>query len=111
MDGMWSAAAAGHIEPGESPTAAVIREAREELGLCLEEADLHPLAVVQRRDDRTDSAKFVEDHFFFTRKWSGNPAIAEPDRAADLRWFSLKDLPPNVVLHELSALHRLAQKQ
>ncbi|HEY1096843.1 MAG TPA: hypothetical protein VGF14_06340 [Alphaproteobacteria bacterium] len=25
--------------------------------------------------------------------WTGEPIIAEPDKAKDLRWFNLKDLP------------------
>ena len=31
--GFWAAAAAGHVEPGEPVSAAVVREASEELGV------------------------------------------------------------------------------
>lgn len=48
LDGYWGAAAAGHLENGESAVAAAIREAGEELGVLVREEHLHPLTVLQR---------------------------------------------------------------
>jgi 8-oxo-dGTP pyrophosphatase MutT (NUDIX family) len=42
MDGHWAAAAAGHVEAGESVLEAAVREATEELGITIDPADLVP---------------------------------------------------------------------
>ncbi len=47
------------------------------------------------------------DFFFECTPWSGEPRIMEPDKNADLRWFSLDALPDPVVPHELHVLERL----
>lgn len=49
MDGYW-ALVAGHVEPGESAVSAAVREAREEVGIAVVEADLTPLCTVHRTD-------------------------------------------------------------
>lgn len=107
MDGYWSAAAAGHVEPGESPAAAAVREVREELGVLIEPTDLRLLTVTSRHQNHDGAAEPYEDHFFVTRHWSGTPLIQEPHRAAELRWFGTGKLPLNTVPHELLVLGRL----
>lgn len=87
MDGYWSAAAAGHVEPGESAAAAAVREASEELGVLIEPTDLRLLTVSARHQNHDGSAKTYEDHFFVARNWSGTPVIREPQRAAELRFW------------------------
>ncbi len=107
MDGYWSAAAAGHVEPGESAAAAAVREASEELGVLIQPTDLRLLTVSSRHQNHHGSAKTYEDHFFVARNWSGTPVIQEPQRAAELRWFGTGKLPSMTVPHELVALGRL----
>jgi 8-oxo-dGTP pyrophosphatase MutT (NUDIX family) len=46
-DGYW-AAAAGHVESGESVLEAAVREVAEELGVVVDPADLEPLTVMHR---------------------------------------------------------------
>ena len=48
MDGHWAAAAAGHVEAGESVFDAAVREASEELGIVVRRRDLVPLCVLHR---------------------------------------------------------------
>src|SRR5699024_1563687 len=48
MDGTWAAAAAGHVELGETAAAAGAREAAEELDITIPQAALTPLTVMQR---------------------------------------------------------------
>jgi len=48
MDGHWAAAAAGHVEAGESVLDAAVREAAEELGITIDPADLVPLCAMHR---------------------------------------------------------------
>lgn len=106
-DGHW-AAAAGHIEGGESAVAAAVREAREEFGIDVDSADLSPLCAMHRRSSDRPIDQRV-DFFFTCRRWRGEPALQETDKADALAWFALAALPEPVVPHErvvLDALQR-----
>lgn len=101
MDGHWAAAAAGHVERGETAETAAHREALEEVGVTglalvfatAMQRTAHDLPI----DERID--------FFFTaRSWSGEPRIVEPAKCADLRWFPLSALPDPLVPHEAVVL-------
>ena len=106
MDGCWSIAAAGHVESGESSAAAAIREAWEELGVRIAAHDLQELLTVSRTNS-IPGAGCIEDHFHLATAWSGTPRIMEPDKAGDLRWFRLGELPGNLVPHEKAVLLNL----
>ncbi len=97
MDDHWAAAAAGHVERGETAYDAAHRESLEEIGV--DGLDLTFVTAMQRTahgpaiDERVD--------FFFTaRTWAGEPHIVEPAKCAELRWCRLDDLPDPVVPHE-----------
>ena len=100
MDDHW-AAAAGHVERGESVFAAAAREAAEEIGV--RDVDLVPLCAMHRTGEGDPIDERV-DFFFAATSWSGQPRILEPARCADLGWFPLDDLPEPVVPHELAVL-------
>ncbi len=104
MDGHWAAAAAGHVEKGESVFAAAAREATEELALG--EVSLRPLCAMHRTGTGEPIDERV-DFFFAATSWSGEPRIVEADKCADLRWFPLDALPTPVVPHELRVLEAL----
>ena len=90
MDDHWAAAAAGHVERGETAYDAARREAVEEIGV--EELALEFVTSMQR----TQHAEPIDeriDFFFTARVWSGEPRIIEPDKCAALGWFPL-DGPP-----------------
>ncbi len=106
MDDMWAAAAAGHVERGETAYAAAHREAGEELGLDVHdlrfELTMHRTAHDLPIDERVD--------FFFTATtFTGVPQIMEPGKCADLRWFPLDALPDPMVPHEAHALAHLGK--
>lgn len=107
MDGHW-ATIAGHVEAGESVLAAAVREASEEVGVEIAEADLVPLTVLQRTQNNDDPIEERVDFIFTCRLWIGEPRRAELDKSAALGWFPLSDLPSPVVPHELLVLERLA---
>lgn len=104
MDGCWVAGAAGHVEPGETARHAAVREAAEELGVILLPSDL-TLATVMQRTDGTDAPREQRVEWFWTAtSWEGEPAIQEPHKAADVRWWSLDALPDEVPDYEKSVL-------
>jgi 8-oxo-dGTP diphosphatase len=80
----------GHLEGGEPATEALAREVLEETTIVVRPEDLELVHTGHRMgdDERVD--------FYFTAKrWQGEPKIAEPDKADDLRWFPIDKLPEN----------------
>ena len=100
MDGHWAAAAAGHVEAGESVFDAAVREANEELGIVIDPADLAPLCALHRTMEPHGPIDERVDFFFECRRWNGVPRTLETDKSADLRWFPLDARPEPVVPHE-----------
>lgn len=105
MDGHWAAAAAGHVERGESVHAAATREAVEEIGV--HDLALTPLCAMQRTQATGLSVDERVDYFFTATSWTGQPRIVEPEKCAALQWFDLDALPDPVVPHELAVLTAL----
>ena len=104
MDGHWAAAAAGHVEAGESVLDAAAREAVEELGITIDPADLVPLCAMHRSVAPHGPIDERVDFFFECRRWAGMPRTQEADKSADLRWFPFEALPEPVVPHEHQVL-------
>jgi 8-oxo-dGTP diphosphatase len=107
MDGHWAAAAAGHVEAGESALDAACREAAEELGVTITPGDLEPVTAMHRTGGNGEPVDERVDFFFACRHWLGDPRIVEPEKSAALDWFDLAELPEPVVPHELFVLTRL----
>jgi mutator protein MutT len=99
-DGMYSLPA-GHVEDGETLANCVVREAKEEIGVDIREADLDLVHVMHRKEEDTRV-----DFFFFVKKWKGTPTICEPDKCDDLTWFALDTLPENTVPYIRSAIEQ-----
>lgn len=108
-DGYWAAAAAGHVEAGESVVEAALREAREELGIDVDAAHLQPVTVLHRGEPFGPALEQRVDFFFTAERWTGDPVLQEPDKAADLRWSRLDALPEPVVPHELQVMRAVRQ--
>ena len=101
MDDHWAAAAAGHVEQGETAYDAARREALEEIDV--REIDLAFVTAMQRTRGGEPIDERI-DFFFTARSWAGEPRIVEPEKCAALRWYPLDDLPDPVVPHELQVL-------
>jgi 8-oxo-dGTP diphosphatase len=106
-DGFWAIGAAGHVEAGESVLAAAAREAREELDVGVDPADLLPLCAMHRTHGTGRAVDERVDFFFTCARWAGEPRRVEEHKSAGLRWFALDALPEPVVPHELAVLERL----
>ena len=91
MDGHYSVPA-GHLDGGETVRLAAVREAREEVGVRIDPADITFAGVFHRLDgdERVD---------FFVRvlEWNGEPVNAEPEKCDDIRWVEFDRLPENTI--------------
>lgn len=110
MDGHWAAAAAGHIEEGETAFGAACREAVEELGVIIDVSDLTPLTTMHRTQNNHNAIDERVDFFFECWNWEGEPHLMETAKAADLGWFALNALPHPFVPHEEFVLEKLLAK-
>ncbi len=104
MDDHWAAAAAGHVERGETAVDAAHREAAEEIAVG--DLELEFVTAMQRTQHDLPIDERI-DFFFVARAWSGEPRIVEPRKCAELRWCRLDALPDPVVPHEMAVLDAL----
>jgi 8-oxo-dGTP pyrophosphatase MutT (NUDIX family) len=87
LDGFYSVVA-GHVDVGESAIAAMIREAREEVGISLSPQQLEHVVTVHR-----DSDTERVDFFFLARDFEGEVCNMEPDKCGALTWASFEQAP------------------
>lgn len=90
QDGNYSVVA-GHLNGGETLRQAMVREAREEVGIEIEESDLALVHVVHHQ------AEVERINFFLTaRTWQGVVGNCEPEKCGGLIWKVFTDLPVNM---------------
>ncbi len=94
---------AGHVDEGELPTEAMVREVKEEIGIDVLSSDLE-LVHISYRPKHDDSDNRI-DLFFKAKKWSGEIKNMEPHKCDDLQWFSVNKLPENMTFHVAKALN------
>jgi 8-oxo-dGTP diphosphatase len=101
-DGAWHLPS-GHLEAGESMVAALIREAKEEIGVIID-----PLEVEFSHVMHNSSGGGRVAFFFTVQRWAGEPENREPDKCSGLRWFSLGALPTQLIPYCRTALMHIA---
>jgi len=92
FDGNYSFPA-GHLDGDETLKQAMIREAKEEIDVILDPADLELIHIMNRRISNNERVDF----FFKAKKWQGEPKIMESDKCDDLSWFEFNNLPKNII--------------
>ena len=100
FDGCWGVPA-GHVEPGEFPLHAAIREAWEEVGLTLDPRDLS-LELVMHHIKPGDATDYTH-YFFKVRSWTGTAINKEPDKCSSLDWTDFG------ILHSVDVIPYIAQ--
>lgn len=96
---------AGHVEDGESATAAIIREAYEEAGIQIVPSALKVAHVMHRQTNRLNIDVFFECHEF-----RGKLTNREPEKCEALNYFPLKHLPINTIDYIRVALEAISKK-
>lgn len=99
---------AGHIDGNESFVTALCREAKEEIGITIDEKDAKFVNIFHALYPE-DGTEYIYAAFE-VEKWEGEPTIMEPDKCDDLRWFSLADTPENITPGTRDILKALRSK-
>ena len=99
-DGFYDMAASGHVEANESMKHAMCREAKEELGIIINEDDLEFVCMIHKNSEGC----VYFNGYFKANKWIGEPSIKEPEKNEEIRWFSINDLPSNIVDDRIVAI-------
>lgn len=86
---------AGHLEGGELSSEAIIREAKEEANITINRDDLTFIHAVHRLNLNGDSERI--DLYFEADKWVGDIDNLEPEKCSELSWFSIDNLPSNIL--------------
>jgi mutator protein MutT len=82
----------GHVEDGEIPRAALVRELREELGIAIAEPSGQPIQEV--RADTFDMQIWLVD------EWAGTPINAAPGEHDTIAWFEAIELVDLCLAHD-----------
>ena len=83
----------GHLEGEETAKEGCVREIKEEIGIDLNVNDLEVVQVMHRKAKHDERIDF----FMTTKSYSGEITNCEPHKCDDLSWFSLDELPSNMV--------------
>ena len=98
---------AGHIDEGENQYDALIREAREELGINIDPKKIINSYVVLRRNFFEIDGKKLEpyiDYYFELRDYEGIPRIIEKNKCDELIWADINNLPEPFINYEADFL-------
>lgn len=101
---LWSgflALPAGHIDEGENAYEAVIREAKEELGIIISKENIIDSFIVNRRNK---SLMPYFDVYFEIDNYDGIIDIKEPEKCSELIWCDIKNLPEDMIDFEIEAI-------
>ena len=103
-DGLYSVVA-GHLDGGETVTQAIIREAKEEVGVEISPKDIEIKTVCHSYNNR-NNREFIQ--FYITcDKWVGEPTNKEPEKCGEIKFYPINDLPKNMVPYIKDAIDKV----
>lgn len=91
---------AGHLEGGETTREGCVREIKEEIGVDIRPENLKVVHVMHRRGEHDERFDF----FMTASVYEGEVTNCEPHKRDDLSWFSLDELPENMVEYVRQAI-------
>lgn len=92
---------AGHVDEGENAYDAVIREAKEELGITISVKNIIDIFTVNRRNK---SLMPYYDVYFEIDSYEGEITISEPEKCSELVWSDINNLPNDMIDFEIEAI-------
>jgi len=92
-DGKWDIAGSGHVDKNETAQATLIRECKEEIGI---DVKLEGITFVHL-SHRLLKHRTYYDIYFLVSAYEGTPRIMEPHKCSELEWFSIHNLPDDVI--------------
>jgi 8-oxo-dGTP diphosphatase len=87
----------------------MVREAQEEAGLVIAEADLE-LALTMHRLSPSSSPPERLDFFMTAAKYTGEITNKEPEKCSELAWFGRNSPPENLIAYIREALNLIAEE-
>jgi 8-oxo-dGTP diphosphatase len=100
-DGKWSVVA-GRIDGGEEVKSAAIREAKEEAGVIIDPNDIEITGITHRKNNNSEWIDF----YLKVHEWKGKIINAEPYKCEELKWFSMGELPENMINYVRKAVEK-----
>ena len=100
-DGFYDLSVSGHVDANESMKHAMCREAKEELGIDINEDDLEYVCIIHKNTN----GNIYYNGYFKAKKWTGTPIINEPQKNEELKWIDINNLPSNIVDDRIIAIY------
>jgi 8-oxo-dGTP diphosphatase len=100
MDGYYDLPA-GHLEDQESLQEGAVRELEEETGVIANPKDLELIHLHQNHNNPENPHY---GYIFIAKKWSGTPALVEPEKSDDVGFFAINDLPKKMLPYSHQAV-------
>ena len=101
MDGMY-ALVAGHLEANESMVSGIIRETKEEIGIELNKEDVSFVCLIRSGNDND-----CINTYFKCENFNGVVINEEIEKCSELKWFSINNLPENIILNDKRAIDNM----
>ena len=83
-------------------TAAMCREAKEELGIAIAHKDLHFATMAHKYT--LETGETYVNVFFSCSQWQGSVRRNEPEKCAELKWFPVEGLPEDLLEDRKTAI-------
>lgn len=96
----------GHLEYGESMKEAAARELKEETGLKAKK-----LTFINLIDDLRKDQHYLQIGFLAKEIKNTKPALKEPDRTEEWKWFYLNNLPKEIFVAHIKQIKAFREKK
>ena len=93
----------GHVDAGEDLMQSMVREAKEELLIDIQEENLKIVHILHHYNG--DRVNFI----LTTDRYEGVPTIGETDKCERLEWFGINNLPINIIPKIKKSIEEISQ--